>query len=96
MFLGVLNFGLVLFPKKTFLFFNQRKNVFNKDDFVPQKHVDANRLPTLSLKITFEGKTHHIIFFLIHLETQCPNFNIEKAILLLLIMDRIITKVSVL
>ena len=37
MFLGVLNFGLVLFPKKTFLFFNQRKNVFNKDDFVPQE-----------------------------------------------------------
>ena len=96
MFLGVLNFGLVLFPKNSSLFFFSKKECFNKDYFVPQKHVDSNGLPILSLKITFEGKTHHIIFFLIHLETQCPNFNIEKAVFLLLIMNRIITKVSVL
>ena len=79
MFLGVLNFGLVLFPKNSFFFFFSKKECFNKDYFVPQKHFDANGLPTLSLKITFDGKTHHIIFFLIHLETQCPNFNIEMG-----------------
>lgn len=95
MFLGVLNFGLVLFPKKSFFFFSQRKKVLIKI-ILCLKNVDANGLPTLSLKPTFEGKTHHIIFFLIHLETQCPNFNIEKGIFLLLIMNRIITKVSVL
>lgn len=63
---------------------------------MPQKNVDASGLPTLSRKTLFEGKICHTIFFLIHLETQCPNFNIEKVTFLLLIMNKIIINVDVL